>query len=335
MHKVITFWFTIFCLFLAGCQGGWKSGPNIRKVKLDIKVEHFEKDLFSLDSSNLSGGLRSLKQKYGQFYDAFIYNIAAFSMEDEDVLQGQVLSFIQNNRSLYQQLEDYIPHLNSSLKEIENALKRAKVYFADMPIPSKIITYLGPLDGFGAFALDDSAGIAVGLQQFLGSNYPAYQTDYLQAIFGKQRINQFVSENIAPTALRAWVEKVFPDKGGRRTLKEKLIEEGRKSFLLKALLPDTPDSLIFGFSPEQMEWCISNSLLIKQFFENEDLYKTDSPELIVEYFSETQRSEQLPEAFPSKVASYMGFLLVKEYMNDHAKTPLSKLMNMNFWMING
>lgn len=56
----------VWC-YIAGCKPAAKKGPDIRKVKLDIRVDHFEKDFFALDTNHLAKGLRALKTKYGFF----------------------------------------------------------------------------------------------------------------------------------------------------------------------------------------------------------------------------------------------------------------------------
>lgn len=314
------------------CKEGKRKGPSIRKVKLDIKVDHFEKDFFALDTNRdyIDLGLKRLKIKYGQFYDDFLYNIAAFSMDDA-ALPEEIHTFIVENRYLFDSIQVYIPHLDRQLKKIENALKRAKIYFPDLPLPSRIITYIGPMDGYGSFA--SKAGLGIGLQHFLGRRFTGYRSDYLMSLFGQQRLHQFAPEYIAPATINRWITKVFPDKAGRYTLKDKMIEEGRKLYVLKALLPDLPDSLIFGYSGRQMEWCEHNSYLIKKYFEHEKLLKTQKPEIIVEYISDNQRPTRLPSEYPNNIGRYLGFLYVKEYMNDHIKNDLPQLMKKELWEI--
>ncbi|UAY57177.1 gliding motility protein GldB-related protein [Arachidicoccus terrestris] len=320
----------VVCYF--GCKAGKRKGPNIRKVKLDIKVDHFEKDFFALDTNThyMSEGLKRLKTQYGYFYEGFLYNIAAFSMDDA-VLPDEMNKFIVENRYLYDSIDDYIPHLDRQLKKIENALKRAKIYFPHLSLPGRIITYIGPVDGYGCFA--SKAGLAIGLQQFLGPGFTGYQSDYLLSLFGQQRLHQFTPDYIAPSVIGSWIAKIFPDKAEQYTLKDKMIEEGRKLYVLKALLPDLPDSLIFGYSGKQMTWCANNTYLIKKYFEHEKLLQIQNPEIIVEYMSDNQRPDDLPMEYPNNIGKYLGFLYVKEYMKDHPKINLPQLMGEKVWAL--
>lgn len=318
----------------AGCKDGFKKGPNIRKVKLDIQVDHFEEDFFGLQTKTnalqFKKGLAVLKAKYGPFYEDFLYNIAAFSMgEPDSVLYSQIRDFIMSRQPIYDSIAYYIPHLDKELKKIENALKRARVYFPELPLPGRVITYIGPIDGFGSFASE--AGLCVGLQQFLGPNFPGYQSDYLLSLFGKQRLQQFSPDYLAPLAIETWINREFPDQAGHYSLKDKMIEEGRKLYVLKSLLPNQPDSLIFGYSASQMQWCQHNSYLIKRYFEKEKLLKIKNPEIIVTYINDNQRPDSLPAEFPNNVGKYLGYLLVKNYMEDQGNTDLTALMRMEFW----
>jgi len=341
MSKKPTFIFTrIFklvfslCILIgfSNCHSGKNVGPNIRKVKLELPVSHFENDFFKLDTNNLVSGLDSLKVKYGYFYTDYMYNIAAFSMEDE-TFYIQIKHFIRTNRQIYDSVSYYIPHLDKQLHELENAIKRAKVYFPELSMPPRIITYIGPIDGYGSFASKE--GLAVGLQQFFGTQYTGYQNqqDYLESLFGSQRLKQFTPDYIAPAAITSWINRTFPDKSGHYTLADKLIEEGRKIYVLKALLPELSDSAIFGYTGEQMKWCNNNSILIKRYFEHENLLKTKNPEKIVTYLSDNLRPDSLPEAFPNNIGKYLGFLMVRDYMVDHKKITLPHLMELELWNV--
>ncbi|GAB3365374.1 hypothetical protein GCM10027566_35950 [Arachidicoccus ginsenosidivorans] len=315
-----------------GCATGNKKGPNIRKVKLEINVDHFERDFFGLDTNKLEQGLDSLKTKYGYFYNDFLYNIAAFSMDDGE-LKGQINAFLRSNKEVYDSVDYYIPHLNRQIKEIENAFKRAKIYFPGLDLPTKVITYIGPIDGYGSFV--SKSGLCIGLQQFFGSKFSGYikQADYLESLFGKQRLQQFAPDYIAPNAIMSWINREFPDKAGHFTLGEKLAEEGRKVYLLKALLPDLTDSAIFGYSESQTKWCHNNSIIIKRYFEQKSLLQTKNPEKIVAYLSDNLRPSDLPKEFPDNIGKYLGFIMVQDFMDDHKNTTLPVLMELDFGKI--
>ena len=319
-------------VFNLGCGPQHKKGPNISKVKLDIQVDHFEKDFFSLDTNNLQVGLNILKRKYGDFYKDFFYNIAAFSM-DEDQFYPEVCTYLRTYRFIYDSIDYYIPNLNQQIKAIENALKRAKIYFPGRKLPSKVITYIGPIDGFGSFV--SKSGIGIGLQQFLGPTFSGYKKEaiYLENLFGKQKLQQFSPDYIAPSAILCWINREFPDKAGKYTLQKKLIEEGRKLYLLKILLPDLSDATILGYTKEQINWCQNNRILIEHYFKHDNLLKTTDPEKIVAYLSDNQRPVGLPEEFVDNTGKYLGFLMVSKFMEAHRKTTLKELMLMKLGQI--
>ena len=329
-HWIAISLFAAIVTLLYGCKSVNKKGPDIKNVKLEIKVDHFENDFFNLDSNNLEKGLQKLKTKYGRFYTDFLFNIAAFSVE-KTKLNKQLTAFLIANKSTCDSISYYIPDLNLQLKHIENALKRAKIYFPKLKTPDRLITYIGPIDGYGSFAI--SSNICIGLQQFMGARYHRYidQKAYLESIYGAQRLKQFTGAYIAPSAIKAWINREFPDQPGHYTLKDKLLEEGRKAYLLKALLPNMPDSTIFGYDHQHMSWCKNNEILIKKYFEHENLLNTDSPEVIVTYISDNLRAEGLPEDFPDHIGKYLGFMMVRSYMENQNKTTLPGLMKLDLW----
>lgn len=319
-------WYICFAVLLCSCQSPLKKekGPDISKVKLDMTIDRFEKSFFALDTNHLDQGLIALKKRYGVFYDNFLYSIATFSPKNEDLNKG-ISQFIRTNKTLSDQIDRYFPDLDRDLKPIENALKRAKVYFPAKKIPDRLITYIGPLDSYGIFI--DKNSIAIGLQQFLGIQYPGYQSEYMENLFGKQRLKCFSKEYIPVAAIAAWISYAFPRKSGIIRLKDKMMEDGRALYAVKKLLPEVPDTLLFGYSKKQLDWCNGHKSEIYDYFEKGKLFETKDPELIFEYTSDQMTAEGLPKECPYNIGKYIGFTLIKRYMGDNQKDSISKLFD--------
>lgn len=319
-------WLSIMTFLLISCQSArQKNAPDISKIQLNMPVVHWEKDFLSMDTLHLERELAKLKSKYGVFYNDFLFSIAAFSPREKDN-NLQIRNFIAEYKPLADSIAHYIPNLVAPLKQIENGLKRAKVYFPHIALPGRIITYIGPIDSYGAFI--DEGNIAVGLQQFLGPNYTGYQTAYINSLFGDQKINCFSPAYIAPTAILAWITHEFPDEPGNLRMIDKMVEEGRKLYVLKCLLPELPDSLLFGYDRQQMEWCARHSSEIDDYFESRKLFDTDKAEIIIQYLSDQQSAENQPKDFPNNIGKYVGYNIVSAFMIHEPDLKLIELLSL-------
>lgn len=325
----VLFMGSIFFLFFISCQGKRKEKtPDISQVHLSLPIEHFERDFFAMSAKgDLSTNLKALKKKYGAFYTDFLYSIAAFSPRQDDDPVASAVSFIQKYKSVADSIPIYYPKLERHLAQIEAGLKRAKVYFPKALIPQRIITYVGPFDSYGAFYADKY--LAIGLQQFLGPDYKAYQSDYLINLYGSQKIHTFSENYIPATALRTWLDGTFPQKTGHLRLIDLMVEEGRKIYALKRLLPQTDDKILLGYSLQQFQWCENTQSSLMHYFSKDNLFETQQPEQIIQYTSDQFIGPGLPDKFPSNIGKFIGWKLVSKYMDNHKNCSLQDLFQLN------
>jgi hypothetical protein len=66
-------------------------------------------------------------------------------------------------------------------EEIRKGLQYVKYYFPAYKVPEKIITYIGPLDGYGDIISEQ--GFLIGLHHHLGRNYSLYKTEMVREVY--------------------------------------------------------------------------------------------------------------------------------------------------------
>ncbi|MEO6330524.1 MAG: hypothetical protein ABIO55_16430, partial [Ginsengibacter sp.] len=59
--------FTCFVISLILSSCGNDNNPDVSGIKINIKVQRFEKDFFALDTNHLAEGLQQLRQTYPAF----------------------------------------------------------------------------------------------------------------------------------------------------------------------------------------------------------------------------------------------------------------------------
>ena len=67
-------WILGFLLLFVSCNNERKR-PDISGIKINVKVERFDKDIFSSGLDSLPAQIQMLKLKYGEFFDIFNYRI--------------------------------------------------------------------------------------------------------------------------------------------------------------------------------------------------------------------------------------------------------------------
>jgi hypothetical protein len=229
----------IFCAALItisffSCKS--KNTPDISSVKIDLTTKRFEKDLFTADTANILPQLDKLIAGYPGFGENFMARVLAVDPKwPEDTAANYVKSFIRDYRPVYDTAEKIFADFSPYEKQIREGLQFVKYYFPAYKAPSKIITYIGPLDGFGD-ALDDDA-ILVGLHQHLGRNFSLYKASWLTETYPEYITNRFEPDYISVNAMKNIVTDLFPERNEDKPLIEQMVEKGKRLYLLSKFLP--------------------------------------------------------------------------------------------------
>ena len=329
--KILTSFFLIFIFLFIGCAES--KGPDVSKIKVDIPIERFDKSFFSIDTNNTAAGLNEVMKEHPDFYPDFMQQVLGVSGSDTNKTTLDVSNFfIRGYTSMYQSLSKEYSDVSWLQKDIQKAFQYVKYYFPDYKT-SKIILFLGPLDAPGV-ALTGS-GIAVGLHQFGGKDFAAYQSMEAQQLFPAYISRRFEPEYIVVNCMKAVIEDIYPDRSGAKGLVEQMIEKGKQWWLLDKFLPATPDSLKTGFTKQQLNWCEANEGLVWNdiIVTQKDLYTKD-PMAIQNYIGEAPFTQSLGPSSPGNIGQWIGWQIVKKFadknssmsVNDVLKTDPRKIL---------
>jgi len=324
MKKNTAFFLTII-LFI-GCTNN--KGPDVSKIKVDVPIERFDKSFFSIDTNNIAAGLKGLMTNYPDFYTDFMQQILGVSGFDTNRVTLNVSKlFIGGYSSIYQNLSKQYNDVSWLQKDIQKGFQYVKYYFPTYKT-SKVILFVGPLDAPGV-ALTGS-GIAIGLHQFGGKDFPAYQSMEAQQLFPAYISRRFEPQYIVVNSMKAVIEDVYPDKSGGKGLIEQMIEKGKQWWVLDKFLPATPDSLKSGFTKQQLKWCEANEGLVWNdiITTQKDLYTKD-PMAIQNYIGEAPYTQSLGPASPGNIGQWIGWQIVEKFADKNSSMSVADVLKTN------
>lgn len=305
-----------------------KDTPDVSSIKIDLKTERFEKDFFTIDSNHLAAQYPKLLQHYSSFAENFLTTILnADPRWGRDTLQSYLQGFSASYRPVYDTAEKMFSDFSVYEKQIKTGLQYVKYYFPSYPIPSKIITYIGPLDGYGDIL--DKDAIIVGLHHHLGKNFSLYKTIWFQETYPDYISNRFELTYIPVNAMKNIVNDMYPQKQEDKTLVLQMVEAGKKLFLLQKLLPETPENMIIGYTEKQMKESYDHETEIWDLFVQNNFLQTIDNNIIKNYIGESPKTQELGDASPGNIGAFAGWQVVKKYMKKNAGTSPEQLMKMN------
>lgn len=314
----------ILLSFLGSCQTN--NRPDISGIKMELTTRRFEKELFSLDSNKFASELDQLVAKYPSFGENFIGTILNTNPKwPEDSSLAYIKGFISAYRKVFDTTEKVYPSFDPYEKEIKKGLQYLHYYFPDYKIPHTLITYIGPLDGYGDILTEDA--LVIGLHHHLGSKFSMYSLPWVQEVYAGYITNRFEPSTISINCLKNLVLDLFPEKNEDQTLVTQMVEKGKRLYLLSALLPDKDEHKLISYTEKQLKLCFANEAQIWNFFVQNNLLQTVDNNIIKNYIGEGPKTQELGDESPGNIGSFAGWQIIKKFMSKYPAIKLPELMN--------
>lgn len=315
-------------LFVAGilfsCNNADKT-PDVANIKVELTSMRFEKDLFTIDSSNYTANLDLLISKYPGFGENFLATILNTDPKwSADSAADYVHGFTTAYMHVYDTAQIVFKDFSPYEKEIKKGLQFVKYYFPDYKDRKRLITYIGPIDGYGDILTDDA--ILVGLQHHLGKNFSLYKSTFVQETYPEYISNRFEPGYIAVNCMKNIVNDLYSEKLDDRPLVQQMVEKGKRLYILSKLLPKTEEYKLIGYSKEQLKEVYEHEAAVWDLFVQNSFLQTIDNNIIKNYIGEGPKTQELGEASPGNIGSFAGWQIVKKFMQKNPKLRLNELM---------
>lgn len=297
------------------------SDIDVSNIEVDIRIQRFENDLFSLDPAEVENNIPALENKYDKFFRIFNHRIinigSSKNQEYADLLRLFLTDYI--NFKLYERTREVFPDLNELTAGLADCFRRYKYYFHKKPVP-EIITYIS---GFNQSLVSDENLLAIGLDKYLGTDEEFYKE--VKGIYSYQ-VSNMHKDKILSDCMRLWAATEFEFNDSVNNLISNMIYEGMIMYFVDVMLPYQPDTLKWGFSGPQMKFCRNNEKQMWTYIiENKLVFNSDKFR-ISQFIREGPFTKDFTRESPARAAVWLGYNIVNSYMNKHKKLTLRDLM---------
>jgi hypothetical protein len=302
--------FLLICImfFQFSCKQSPKL-PDLSKVKLDVQVLHFEKAFFAMDTNHLDKSLNALNVSFPGFSKDFLFNILGTTV---DSAMKDCKSFISSYGSMNDTAQIIFKDFNPISKEVVQGLKTVKYYYPKYPVPTKLLTFIGPINSYANIITTDA--IAIGLQMYMGKNYSLYQTEMGLELYPAYISRRFEKAYIPVNCIKTVIDDMYPNKALGKPLVEQMIEAGKRQYLLDMFLPNTADSIKTGYTQAQLEGCINSEADIWSFFVQNNFLYESNPDQTKDYMNDGPNTPALGSSSPGMIGQFVGSRIVKKWL---------------------
>jgi hypothetical protein len=286
--------------------------PNIRTIR-------FDSAFFAMDSLDFESDLAKLAQAYPEFSEDYFNRILMLSSKKEP---KKILAFYKAYLPIYLATQK-VQAFKKATPEITDAFKRFHYYFPSYTLPTQIIYFIGPLETYGNVVTKD--GLAIGLQLYMGAASSWYYSEQINTIYPTYISRQFAPDYIVVNSIQNMLNDYDPIAMNGKQLIEQMIEIGKRQYILSQCLPTTSDTLLLGYTGNQLKAIEENKGDIWTFLSSQNRLFSVDPNLTSAILREAPYNDYFGEDIPGNVGKFIGYSIVKSWMNQQKGTSKSDL----------
>lgn len=328
MHQVFRIsplWGFILWIFIGfGCTNDEDATPrpNVSNIPMDIKIQRFDRDIFAIDTANVSAAMLPLAQRYPDLLTLFCVNMIHDQSNPKETPDQALKGFLTapSVRFLYDTVQQVYGDLTWLEQDLNQLFRHYKYYFPKRPIP-KVATIVSEYVTDAFTAGDSLCGI--GLDMFLGENFPGYNPEVFPAYIRRQFQKEYIPVRLA----KALAQNVVYEQPGNRLL-DLMLYNGKILYIADCLLPEVPDSMKMGYTRAQMEGCEANEQEVwARLLSQNLLYSTDFKK-IQKLVTPSPNAPVVFQEAPGEVGNWIGWQIVKSYKKRNPEVTFEQILQM-------
>lgn len=286
---------------------------DLSEVETEVQIKRFDHALFEQDAEKIHANLDQLASEFPVFISG--------DYKNEQSIQG-LIEYILNplNQKLYLQSIEVHNDFKQTSAAIKKCFNYYSYYFPKKELPV-VYTYISSLNYEESITVRDSFAL-VGIDMFLGQNFEEYKKFKIPLFVSKRYDKKYLPSEL----MRNIAFFQFKETLQGETLLDYMISLGKVEYFVKAMAPELPDSVQFAFSPTQMKWCIEREWALWQHLTSKELLFSKDYHEFKKYIEDQPFISSLERDSPGRAGVWMGYLIVKAYMDKNPEVTLEELL---------
>lgn len=306
------------CVCLCGCHKKREKplpkapAREIKKIEEahPLHIYRYDQALFSLPQKNLASELDALKKDYGFFIG-----------DNPDI--NQLKEYLNNplNRKLYKEVQEKYGDLSELEKQFQEAFARIRFHFPEAKLP-RVYTIISGLSYETPVIFVDSV-LIIALDMYMGADYHYYKQ------LG-EAIPQFIRKRLAkpyllPDCMKELAYTVIRSNNASTCILDDMILEGKRWMFAELALPETPDTLITGYTAAQTQWMNQFEYDVWCFLIEKDYLYSNDNLAARKLVGEAPFTAFFGNQSPGCIGRWTGWQICRSWIANNPSRPLTEL----------
>jgi gliding motility-associated lipoprotein GldB len=309
-------------MLFASCNKSKRFEIDATKNRINVNIHRFDKDLLSLDTTNIKSGVKRLYKNYPDFLPFYTNEILDTAATDTAAVQNLFFKYLTDtafSKVNKKTMETFVD-ISDIEKHVSTAFTYIHYYFPEVKLP-EVYFYVS---GFNRSIMMNNKFIGIGTDFYLGSDYPAYK-----GLTYEYMVQNMRRECLATDLVSAALFRMFRMNSTENRLIDNMLFRGKVLYLMSVFMPDEKPEGIIGYSVGQLKWCKTNEKQIwGTMIDQKHLFSTDML-LIRKYLNDAPFTSTISQESPGRLGTWVGLQIVQSYMQKNTKVTLRELMDEN------
>lgn len=278
---------------------------NYSKALMDINLDNFEDEIVGLSDE----------------YDVFLGDL-----HQDTTGIYRIKNFIQDTsfQSIYKISQEVLDqNYNNLKKDFNNSFKHILYYYPDFRVPD-IYSYISGYDfEFPIIYHKDEGILIIASDMFLGKNH----TDYFKIGFPRYLIRNFDVNYLVSDCINEVAKYYNKSSNEYISLISMMVYYGKNMEFVKSMMPNIHDTILTGFTLEQMDWCYENEKEMWEYLVTDNLLFSNDLRMINKMIEPAPFTSYFSNSSPGCVARWIGWRIVSSYRTKNNMS-LQELMEL-------
>ncbi len=292
---------------------------DVSKSRVEVKIQRLEDELMGLKS-------REDAQAFLAKYPSLAKNFFAVGQYPQrEILETNLSKLAQDTAigSIYAQTKATYTSVAELEQQFSEAFSHIKHYYPAFKVP-KVYTIITGL-AIETFVSDSM--IVLSLDYFLGEKAKYKPRDPSGMLFPDYILRRYQREYIVPACLLYISNKYNKVDMLENTLLAEMVYYGKAYQFVKTMAPCTEDSLIIGYTEQQIQDADAHEGMIWSFFIDRKLMYETSHFIKTKYTGERPYTAEIGPKCPGKIGTWLGWRIIQAYQANNPAVTFPVLMD--------
>lgn len=320
IHRILFPALLIVLFASCGKKERYKKLDISNVAPVDVETYRYERALFSIVPQSFEQGLEAIADTFHLFLGDH-YTTPQSIIQLSDFVSAPI------HQMAWDVCKTRYGSIDWIVKGMETGLRRMRYFYPEVN-DMVLYTYISGYNWEDPiYTINDT--LILGIDNYLGTGFDVYNRLQIPQYISRRMDSAYILSDVFRELIESYVQY---DK--QSVLIDHIISAGKTLYFLDILLPDVPVQYKTGYTPEQLWFCENNEAYIWQFFIENNLLFSPDYKHVRTFILDSPYTSGFPMESPGRIGQWIGWQIVKAYMQHHEEVSLQQLMqNQNYTKI--